>query len=129
MRTFFSDTTKIDVIAQISGDDLEVDRLVLRRFEGSETTATAAFQKLSPVTVAGRWRSMQWLPRRSLSADLLSGSVSGTPISGSRFSGNPLYRFDLRPTASGRRPPDCLLERGPGLTVAAKTSRVQAPPG
>ena len=46
MRTFFSDTTKIDVIAQISGDDLEVDRLVLRRFEGSETTATAAFQKL-----------------------------------------------------------------------------------
>ena len=34
MRTFFSDTTKIDVIAQISGDDLEVDRLVLRRFEG-----------------------------------------------------------------------------------------------
>ena len=46
MRTFFSDTTKIDVIAHISGDDLEVDRLVLRRFEGSETTATAAFQKL-----------------------------------------------------------------------------------
>jgi hypothetical protein len=32
------------VIAHISGDDLEVDRLVLRRFEGSETTATAAFQ-------------------------------------------------------------------------------------
>jgi hypothetical protein len=23
--------------------------------------------------------------------------VSGTPISGSRLSGNPLYRFDLRP--------------------------------
>jgi hypothetical protein len=46
MRTFFSDTTKIDVVAHISGDDLEVDRLVLRRFEGSETTATAAFQKL-----------------------------------------------------------------------------------
>ena len=46
MRTFFSDTTKIDVIAHISGDDLEVDRLVLRRFEGSETTANAAFQKL-----------------------------------------------------------------------------------
>jgi hypothetical protein len=45
MRTFFSDTTKIDVIAHISGDDLEVDRLVLRRFEGSETTAAAAFQK------------------------------------------------------------------------------------
>jgi len=46
MRTFISDTTKIDVIAHISGDDLEVDRLVLRRFEGSETTAAAAFQKL-----------------------------------------------------------------------------------
>ena len=46
MRTFFSDTTKIDVIAHISGDDLEVDRLVLRRFEGLETTATAAFHKL-----------------------------------------------------------------------------------
>jgi hypothetical protein len=45
MRTFFSDTTKIDVIAHISGDDLEVDRLVLRRFEGSETTTAAAFQK------------------------------------------------------------------------------------
>jgi hypothetical protein len=46
MRTFLADTTKIDVIAYISGDDLEVDRLVLRRFEGSETAATAGFQKL-----------------------------------------------------------------------------------
>jgi hypothetical protein len=46
MRTFLADATKIDVIAYISGDDLEVDRLVLRRFEGSETAATAAFQKL-----------------------------------------------------------------------------------
>ena len=73
MRTFISDTTKIDVIAHISGDDLEVDRLVLRRFEGSEITATALSKSWSPVTVAGRWRSMQWLPRRSLSADLLSG--------------------------------------------------------
>ena len=71
MRTFLADTTKIDVIAYISGDDLEVDRLVLRRFEGSETAATAAFQKPLTVTAAGRWRSMQWLPRRSLSADLL----------------------------------------------------------
>ena len=46
MRTFLADTTKIDVIAHISGDDLEIDRLVLRRFEGSETAATAAFQRL-----------------------------------------------------------------------------------
>ena len=46
MRTFLADTTKIDVIAHISGDDLGIDRLVLRRFEGSETTANAAFQKL-----------------------------------------------------------------------------------
>jgi hypothetical protein len=73
MRTFFSDTTKIDVIAHISGDDLEVDRLVLRRFEGSETTATAAFQKMVARYCGRPWRSMQWLPRRSLSADLLCG--------------------------------------------------------
>jgi len=46
MRTFLTDTTKIDVIAYISGDDLEIDRLVLRRFEGSETDATAAFRRL-----------------------------------------------------------------------------------
>ena len=46
MRKFLADTTKIDVAAHISGDDLELDRLVLRRFEGSETAATAAFQKL-----------------------------------------------------------------------------------
>jgi hypothetical protein len=46
MRTFLADTTKIDVIAHITGDDLEIDRLVLRRFEGSEIAATAAFQRL-----------------------------------------------------------------------------------
>ena len=46
MRTFLVDATKIDVIAHVSGDDLELDRLVLRRFEGSETTANAAFQRL-----------------------------------------------------------------------------------
>jgi hypothetical protein len=46
MRTFLVDTTKIDVIAYISGDDLQIDRLFLRRFEGSEAAATAAFQKL-----------------------------------------------------------------------------------
>ena len=73
MRTFFSDTTKIDVIAQISGDDLEVDRLVLRRFEGSRQPPLPLSKSWSPVTVAGRWRSMQLLPRRSLSSDLLSG--------------------------------------------------------
>ena len=39
-------TTKLDVIAHISREDLELDRLVLRRFEGSETLANAAFQTL-----------------------------------------------------------------------------------
>ena len=73
MRTFFSDTTKIDVIAQISEDDLEVDRLVLRRFEGSRQPPLPLSKSWSPVTVVGRWRSMQLLPRRSLSADLLRG--------------------------------------------------------
>jgi hypothetical protein len=46
MRTFVAGTTKIDVIAHISREDLELDRLVLSRFEGSETVATAAFQAL-----------------------------------------------------------------------------------
>jgi hypothetical protein len=73
MRTFFSDTTKIDVIAHISGDDLEVDRLVLRRFEGSEITATAAFQKLVARYCGRPLAEYTVAPRRSLSADLLSG--------------------------------------------------------
>ena len=73
MRTFFSDTTKIDVIAHISGDDLEVDRLVLRGSRDRKQPPLPLSKSWSPVTVAGRWRSMQWLPRRSLSADLLSG--------------------------------------------------------
>jgi hypothetical protein len=46
IRTFVAGTTKIDVIAHISRDDLELDRLVLRRFEGSERIANAAFQAL-----------------------------------------------------------------------------------
>jgi hypothetical protein len=46
MRTFVVGTTKIDVIAHISREDLELDRLVLSRFEGSETIANAAFQAL-----------------------------------------------------------------------------------
>ena len=71
MRTFLADTTKIDVIAYISGDDLEVDRLVLRRFEGSRQPPPPLSKSSLTVTAAGRWRSMQWLPRRSLSADLL----------------------------------------------------------
>ena len=35
MRTFVAGTTKIDVIAHISQEDLELDRLVLSRFERS----------------------------------------------------------------------------------------------
>jgi hypothetical protein len=46
MRTFVVGATKIDVIAHISREDLELDRLVLCRFEGSETIANAAFQSL-----------------------------------------------------------------------------------
>jgi hypothetical protein len=46
MRTFVAGATKIDVIAHISREDLELDRLVHSRFEGSETIANAAFQTL-----------------------------------------------------------------------------------
>jgi hypothetical protein len=46
MRTFMAGTTKIDVIAHISQEGLELDRLVLSRFEGCETTANAALQTL-----------------------------------------------------------------------------------
>jgi hypothetical protein len=43
MRTFVVGTTKIDVIAHIGREDLELDRLVLSRVEGSEVIANAAF--------------------------------------------------------------------------------------
>jgi hypothetical protein len=46
LRTFVVGTTIIDVAAHISREDLEFDRLVLRRFEGSEALANAAFQTL-----------------------------------------------------------------------------------
>jgi hypothetical protein len=46
MRTFVAGATKIDVIAHISRDDLELDRLVLFGFEGSQTIANAAFRTL-----------------------------------------------------------------------------------
>jgi hypothetical protein len=46
MRTFVAGTTKIDVVAHISREDLELDRLVLCRYEGSQTIANAAFQAL-----------------------------------------------------------------------------------
>ena len=46
MRTFVVGTTKIDVIAHIGREDLELDRLVLSRVEGSELIANAAFQAL-----------------------------------------------------------------------------------
>jgi hypothetical protein len=46
MRTFVVGATKIDVIAHISRENLELDRLVLCRFEGSGTIANAAFQTL-----------------------------------------------------------------------------------
>ena len=46
MRSFVVGATKIDVTAHISREDLELDRLVLSRFEGSEMVANAAFQAL-----------------------------------------------------------------------------------
>ena len=46
MRTFVVGKTKINVIAQISQEDLELGRLVLSRFEGSANVANAAFQTL-----------------------------------------------------------------------------------
>ena len=46
MRTFVAGTTKIDVVAQISREALELDWLVLSRFEGSPTIAREAFRKL-----------------------------------------------------------------------------------
>jgi hypothetical protein len=46
MRTFVTGTTRIDVVAQISQGALELDRLVLSRFEGSQTIAHEAFEKL-----------------------------------------------------------------------------------
>jgi hypothetical protein len=44
MRTFIAGTTTIDVIAHIGPDNLELDRLVLSRFEGSEPVANAALR-------------------------------------------------------------------------------------
>ena len=46
LRTFVIGTTKIDVTAHIGAENLELDRLILGRFEGSETLANAAFQTL-----------------------------------------------------------------------------------
>ena len=46
MRTFVTGTTRIDVIAQISQGALELDRLVLSRYQGSRTIAHDAFGKL-----------------------------------------------------------------------------------
>jgi hypothetical protein len=46
MRTFVVGATKINVIAQISHEDLELGRLVLSRFDGSATVANAAFRTL-----------------------------------------------------------------------------------
>ena len=46
MRTFVAGTTKIDVIAQISREALELDWLVLSWFEGSPIIAHQAFRTL-----------------------------------------------------------------------------------
>jgi len=46
MRTFVAGVTKIDVVAQISREALELDWLVLSRFVGSPIVAHEAFRKL-----------------------------------------------------------------------------------
>jgi hypothetical protein len=46
MRTFVVGATEINVIAQISHEDLELGWLVLSRFDGSPTVAKAAFRTL-----------------------------------------------------------------------------------
>jgi hypothetical protein len=46
MRTFVVGATKINVIAQISHEDLELDRLELSRFDGSPKVANAALRTL-----------------------------------------------------------------------------------
>jgi hypothetical protein len=46
LRTFVVGTTKIDITAHISREDLQLDRLVLRRYEGSEALANAAVRTL-----------------------------------------------------------------------------------
>ena len=46
MRTVGTGTTRIDVVAQIGGGALELDRLVPGRLEGSRAIAHEAFGKL-----------------------------------------------------------------------------------
>jgi hypothetical protein len=46
MRTFVAGPTKLDVVAEISREALELDQLVLSRFEGSPTIAHQVFRTL-----------------------------------------------------------------------------------
>ena len=55
MRTFKTGTTKIDVVAQISRDALELDQLVLTRFQGSAAIDSSIGRALLRQTI-GRIR-------------------------------------------------------------------------
>jgi hypothetical protein len=52
MRTFVTGTTRIDVVAQISQEALELDRLVLSCFEGRELSRMKHLESWSIATVA-----------------------------------------------------------------------------
>jgi hypothetical protein len=52
MRTFVTGTTRIDVAAQISGEALELDRLVLSCLEGREPSRMKHLENWSIATVA-----------------------------------------------------------------------------
>jgi hypothetical protein len=74
MRTFVAGSTKIDVIAHIRQDNLELHRLVLTQFEGSEPIANAAFRVWSSDIAASSWPNMPWHHGRSTSVRLRRGS-------------------------------------------------------
>jgi hypothetical protein len=54
MRTFLVDTTKIDVIAHISGDDLQIDRLFSDGLRGRRQPLPPLSRSSSTVTAADR---------------------------------------------------------------------------
>jgi hypothetical protein len=80
MRTFVAGTTTIDVIAHISREDLELDRLVLNRFEGSETIANIALQTLAD-RYGGRPLAEYALAPREIDVDQLTRECHRTRYS------------------------------------------------
>lgn len=68
MRTFIAGTTTIDVIAHIGPDNLELDRLVLSRFEDQSRLQMRLSNHWSSVMAADLWPSMPWRHERLISA-------------------------------------------------------------